>query len=370
MDARASDRRRQRRGQAGHRQAGHRQAVRRRRYPSLLPAALLGLAASVPRPASAAELTASGPAACPDVAELSFRVERAIGMPLAHAAPLRFDVRFAGEAAAFTARLAVEPSDLSAPRSERMLGARQCGELADAVAVAIALALGTQPAAQETGVADAPETSASTAAPALVASSAPTTTPASAAPDVARSESAIAESDAGLTPALAVSVVGDAGSLPGLGLGLGLGAELRVARFALRASGTLLFDRHVALPGPGTPAPGADMSLVLGSLAACTSPFGAAAGVAFVCAGWELGRVEAIGTGVQAPRRGEALWSAPRVDAGLAWTIDGGPLRPFGQLTIAAPLERDDFYLRDLGSVHRAPAVVGRLSIGVDVSFR
>ena len=120
VDARASDRRRQRRGQAGHRQAGHRRAVRRRRYPSLLPAALLGLAASVPRPASAAELTASGPAACPDVAELSFRVERAIGMPLAHAAPLRFDVRFAGEAAAFTARLAVEPSDLSAPRSERM----------------------------------------------------------------------------------------------------------------------------------------------------------------------------------------------------------------------------------------------------------
>ena len=172
-----------------------------------------------------------------------------------------------------------------------------------------------------------------------------------------------------LSPALSVAVVADAGSLPGVGLGLGLGAELRAGRFALRAAGTLLFDRHVALPETGTRTPGADMSLVLGSLSACTSPFGAASSVAFVCGGWELGRVEALGTGVEQPRRGSALWSAPRVDLGLGWAIEDSPLRLLGQLTAATPLQRDDFYLRDLGTVHRAPAVVGRLAIGVDVRF-
>jgi prepilin-type processing-associated H-X9-DG protein len=57
---------------------------------ALLGASWIGLA----RPARAAELVASGPAQCPDTAELAFLVERALGTPLAATAPLQLRVRF------------------------------------------------------------------------------------------------------------------------------------------------------------------------------------------------------------------------------------------------------------------------------------
>jgi len=79
---------------------------------------------------------------------------------------------------------------------------------------------------------------------------------------------------------------------------------------------------------------------------------------------FEAGNASA--TVAEQPRRGAALWSAPRL--GMGWVIPDSPLRVFGQLTAALPLQQDD-YQRDLGIVHRAPAVVGRLAIGVDVRF-
>lgn len=121
-----------------------------------------------------------------------------------------------------------------------------------------------------------------------------------------------------LEPALALAVVEDAGSLPGAGLGLEFGVLVRSGALSLRASGTLLLDRHVALPGGGDETLGADMALALGNLSACTTPVGDPLGFAgFACAGWGLGRLDAVGTGVEQPRRGSSLWSAPRVDAGL-----------------------------------------------------
>jgi hypothetical protein len=111
------------------------------------------------------------------------------------------------------------------------------------------------------------------------------------------------------------------------------------------------------------------MGLALGSISACTAPLASSNLSASICAGWELGRLDAIGTGVRDPRRATALWSAPRVDLGLAWATANVPLRFVAQLSAATPLKRDDFYLRDLGSVYRPPVVAGRLAVGVDVSF-
>jgi hypothetical protein len=314
--------------------------------------------------AQAAELSARGPAECPDATELTFRVERAIGMPLGRAAPLRFSVQFMpARAASYTARLAVESSEPSGQGSERLLGPRPCAQLADAVAVAIALALGsTEPQASPS-----PEPAAG-ASPGAAEPGAASPAPLLSPEDEARGAAARSE-PAGLTPALGVWLVGDAGSLPGAGLGLGLAAELRVARFAVRAAGTWLFDRHVTLPGAGAPALGADMSLALGNVSACSAPFASASLSASICAGWELGRLDALGTGVRDPRRAGALWSAPRVDLELAWATGDNPLRLVAQLSAATPLKRDDFFLRDLGSVYRPPVVAGRLALGVDVSF-
>jgi hypothetical protein len=340
---------------------------------------LASVMTGVAAPARAAELAARGPAECPDVAELTFRVERAIGMSIAHTAPLRFSVLFeAAPPGSYTARLGVERREPPA-RSERVLGARACTELADAVAVAIALALGaeeplgslaTKPAPPPAGE---PGSFASEAAPLAVAR-ADRAAPARATPDIADTADATAADSASptLAPALAVTLVGDAGSLPGTGLGVGLGAELRGARVALRAGGTLFFDRHVALPDASGPEPGADMRLVLGSLSACATPFGTSSANAAVtfCAGWELGRLEAVGTGIREPRRAGALWSAPRVDVGISIRAGATPVRLVTQLTMAAPLNRDDFYLRDWGTVHRPPVVTGRLALGFDVAFK
>jgi hypothetical protein len=111
------------------------------------------------------------------------------------------------------------------------------------------------------------------------------------------------------------------------------------------------------------------MSLALGSVSACTTPFANPSLSASICAGWELGRLDAIGTGVRDPRRAGALWSAPRVDLGLSWAMGSSPLRLAAQLSAVTPLKRDDFYLRDLGTIYRPPVVAGRLAVGVDVSF-
>jgi hypothetical protein len=72
---------------------------------------------------------------------------------------------------------------------------------------------------------------------------------------------------------------------------------------------------------------------------------------------------------VAAPRDGSQLWSAPRIDAGLGWTLPGTSLRFGTLLTLAAPLERKDFVLGDLGRVYRPPSLVGRWAVGIDVSF-
>jgi hypothetical protein len=343
---------------------------------ALLGASWVGLA----RPARAAELVASGPAQCPDTAELAFLVERALGTPLAAAAPLRLRVLFeVAGGAGYRARLAVESPGAALPGSERALNARECGPLGDAVAVAIALALSaseerreespsSEPAAREES-ARAPSESDAIGEPA--SRNEPSRSAAGALEQAAPGDERAPGEGATFTPALALSAVGDLGSLPGAGVGIGLGAELGWERLALRAMGTLFLDRHVALPGAGETGLGADMGLALGALSVCSTLLRAARGAAvFVCVGWELGRLQAIGTGVRAPRHGGALWSAPRVDAGLDWAAGEGPLRLVAQVTAVAPLERDDFYLRDLGTVHRPPAVAGRLSLGVHVDFR
>jgi hypothetical protein len=338
---------------------------------ALLGASVGGLAPQ----AHAAELVASGPALCPDAEELTVRVERALGVDLESAVPLRFSVRFDGASpSGYRARLMVEPAEPTEPRYERVLSARDCEPLANAVAVAISLALGaTEPEATAASANNPAGGEAASPLPAserMIAGDAERVSAPAAVSDIPRSRLGGSERMT-LEPALALALVGDLGSLPGAGFGLALGTELRRGRLALRASGTLFLDRHVALPEGGDTELGADMSLALGSLSACTTPLGNPFGAAaFACAGWELGRLEAIGTGVQQPRRGGALWSAPRIDAGLGWPADEGALRLLAQVTIAAPLQRDEFYLRDLGTVHRPSAVAGRLSLGVELNFR
>jgi hypothetical protein len=320
-----------------------------------------------PAGVQAAELRARGPAPCPDTDDLRFRVEEALGMPLERAAPLHFDVLFERSARSFSAKLRITANAPSRAPKQRLLEADDCSELADAVSIAIALALGAhEPASDPAAHPDPPAAPAVTSAPAAPALGVPVTAPAA-------QDAPTGTADRkrwGWWPELSVAVVFDSRSLPAPSWGLGLGAELRAERFAVRALGTLLFDQHADLATSPTSA-GADLGLALGSLSACTSPLGSLRDrlAVALCGGWELGRLSGLGTDIANPHRRGELWSAPRVDAELSWAAPGTLLRFGAQLTLAAPLNRDDFVLGDLGTIYRPPGAVGRIAGEIELGF-
>lgn len=321
-------------------------------------ALVLGLVGGA-RPAQAADLTASGPRECADAVELSFRIERAIGMPLAEAAPLAFEVVMERTAAGHVAHIGVTGAAPETARLTRELNAADCGKLVDAVSVAIALALG---AADPSPVAD---TAAS------IESAGDAGARAAAAGTDADDDESLAAASPSLTPSISLWLLGDAGSLPSPSLGAALGAELGWSKLELRALGTLLFERETHVESPSLPAPGAKLQLITGALLACTAPFGnlRARLAPFACVGAELGRLSGVGTGVASPRRGSALWAAPVVQVGAGWAVPDTALGLGVGLVVAAPLARDEFALRDIGTVHRPPSVVGRLTAGVSIGF-
>jgi hypothetical protein len=288
-------------------------------------------------------------------------------MPLGSAAPLRFEVVFERAVPGYTARLGVADAGGSRAK-ERQLHADNCEQLADAVSVAVAIAL---------GAADA------RSAPSGVADDVPTSAPAAPGPEPAPRESvAPSASDGGSTsgvvaapapwlPSLSLWGLADVGSLPAPSLGAALGAELGWRRWQLRALGTLLFEQHTTLESPLSPPPGADLGLLTGSLLACGSAFGnLATGVSgLACLGLELGRLAGAGTDVPAARRGSSLWLAPRLDLGATWSLPNSALRLGATFTVLGPLNRDEFELTGIGSVYQPPSVVGRLSFGIGLGF-
>lgn len=327
--------------------------------------------------AAAAEVEWRGPNSCPDAAELRFRVERSIGMPLSHAAPLRFEVTAARSAQGFAARVATDPGTGEAAR-ERALAAPDCSRLADLVAVTLALALGAD-------AVDGPDASPAFASAELSAtpvpeSSADTSTTAAA---QGGTTAVIADADAeswapngaapgGWHPAISLWLVGDSGSLPEPGLGAALGAQFGNSMLELRVLGTWFMQQHQLLAGPGEPRPGADLGLVLGALSGCGALWGSFVdtGAAYACGGWELGRLSGTGTDVLRPREGGALWSAPRLDLGGRWALGSDGFELGALLTLAIPLVRKDFVLGELGALHRPPAAVARAGIGINWSWR
>lgn len=334
-----------------------------------LGAAFLSLA-WLATPAHAADLEWSAPAACPDSDEVRFRVERAIGMPLSHAAPLRFVVQAGATARGYAA--SIEVAD--ARQRRRTLVAAACAELVDMVTVTVALALGADGsgAADEWGAASPP----------VVAEAGTNAVPISGSADRAASEARSPDSEpvggdstlarTAWSPALALWLLGDSGSLPRPGGGIAFEARIEHARIQLRAVGSWYRRQHEALPDLAAPAPGAALGLMTGALALCAVPFGAPAAPlrGLGCVGWELGRLSGEGTRVRLPRDGAALWSAPTLDVGASLALGATSLRAGAMLTLALPLARESFVLGDLGTVHRPPGVVGRVALGLEWTMR
>lgn len=312
--------------------------------------------------AAAAELALEEPAACVTLDELSFRVERLLGQPLAHLEAMQLSLRVDAEAAGFVARLEVSrPED--AEHGVRSLRAASCAELVESLAIAIVVALGdVEPL--EPAAAQQPRLAPPVAEhePGAEHEPAPRTVPAAdtAAPDGAGH---------GPTLAGAAWLIGDSGTLPVSTLGAGVGLELAWSGLQLRAIGTFLPEREGTLVASDPRSPGVSVGLLAGGMVGClplalrTASLGLA-----VCAGAELGQLYGTGTHVLVAYQRRALWGAARVELAARLALPGTPLALEMLATALAPLTRDEFILKDLGEVYRPASLVGRLGLGLSVA--
>jgi hypothetical protein len=137
----------------------------------------------------------------------------------------------------------------------------------------------------------------------------------------------------------------------------------------LRAIGTLLPEREATLTVSDSSPPGASIGLWAGSALACVpmAVDSTALGLA-ACGGWEVGELAGSGTHVSVPYHQRRLWSAARFDLMGRWALPDTALAIELLVTAAAPFTRDDFVVKDIGSVHRPANVVGRLGLGLSLS--
>jgi hypothetical protein len=317
---------------------------------TVLGLAVLGLALA--SPARAAELSFAGPALCGDVAELRYRVERALGSALADAPPLVLDVTIAQRARALAATLRVREEAGAAP-SERRLEAEDCAHLLDALSVVIVLAIDRVRAREQA------EPVRATPAATEPLPSAPPASPERADELATRAPS--------WRPSVLAWLAGDYGSLPDPDLGVGLGLSLDGTRARLQASGLFFFEQRTELAGRGVPPPGADVGLALAALSACYAPDGSwqSDGVLGVCARAELGRLFGRGTNVQDERSDGRLWVAPGLSLAGEWQVLVPALRLGVEAGAVLPLLRSEVRLGTLGELYRPAAVSARGGLGL-----
>jgi hypothetical protein len=331
-----------------------------------LGALTLVLGGAVAGRAEASELSWDGPVECAGSEQLLFAVERALATPLAQAARLKFDVRVESSESIASARLRVTRLDAPAKAKERLLAAADCSRLIDTLAVAITLAIGASEA--EGGDAEA----AADATPIAVAHEPARRERAEQVPpgveDDGRGELPDNTRDA-LNPGVFLALVGDTGSLPEPAVGVSLGGRLGWRGVSLRASATMFLEQQVRVPSAVGGDAGAEVGLFYGSLLACADALGGS-GAAWsvpLCAGADVGQLSGVGVGAVRPRQGRMLWAAPRVDVGLAWDVPHTQLRVGPLLEAAMPLNRDEFVLDDIGTVHRPGRLVGRAALNIEL---
>jgi len=166
-------------------------------------------------------------------------------------------------------------------------------------------------------------------------------------------------------PALSLSALGDLGALPGPAGGGELAFGLR--RCALGAS---LAARGLA-PRTGEAAldAGAGGDLWLYAAGAALALHADLAGLELAAAaGFEAGAMSGQGVGINNPDSGRALWLAASAGGAIVIPLTAR-LGARAAVDLVVPLRRPRFVIDDLGAVHRAAAVTGRLALGLELAF-
>ncbi|HEY8922863.1 MAG TPA: hypothetical protein VIU64_00710 [Polyangia bacterium] len=302
----------------------------------------------------AAELRVRSSDTCAEAEAITEQAEGLLGRPLAQVDGIDFDVDISPRSKQlWLARIdAVSRTDGS--RRTREITGRDCSEVAEAAAVAIAMSIDSDRPAPETAA--HPRAGSPPPVAASLSTAAASPGPPAAAPD--------RPSAAPIRPQIAVGLIADAGALPGVALGPEVEGSLRRQRLRVTIQAALFPSDSTRLANGA----GGDFQLVLAGISAC---FGAMDGprlTVSACAGGEVGRMAGKGTGVAVPELGAALWAAGRGEVDVQFTFADRFLL-FARAGVAIPTTRRTFAIDGTIPVHRANAVTVRSGMGIGVMF-
>ncbi|HWO10801.1 MAG TPA: hypothetical protein VNN80_15010 [Polyangiaceae bacterium] len=245
-----------------------------------------------------------------------------------------------------------------APPAERVLSARDCDDLGEAAAVAIAIALDD---AQKAGVGAPASGPALPSAAISTELAAPAPGAGDSAPDRATGASTLSrQTQEPLRLALAADGVLDSASLGGLAWGVSLELQGWWRRFGVGAYGVWLPPRATQL-GTGQ---SAEFSLLGGGLHAC---YRAPADWLWVspCVGMEVARFEADSAGLRSGRDVRDVWLAGTAGVAFGSRVLG-QLGLHSRVEIVLPMRRQEYLVDEDQPIHRVPAATLRWLVGID----
>jgi hypothetical protein len=307
--------------------------------------------------AGAAELRWSAPAECPDRRDVEHEVGRLVGYPLQASDSADFTIEIVEKEPGFELTLRREEKG-SGERRTRTLSGRTCSEVADAAAVAIAMALqgndtGEEAAQWQTAPADQPQVLPQTGA---------RTPTRGRAENVARDRGPRSGAEPSPFHVMggAAGVV-DFGALPQAAPGVELDLAAGYRKLRLTAFGALF----AAVDATASQGGGGEFRLWTAGVLTCfDEPL---RGYTLSgCGGFELGRMNGRGIGVSASRERSARWQAARLEMGVTLPAVG-PLAVAIRAAAVLPLYRPEFVLDGTEVVHRAAPVTGRFLVGLEI---
>lgn len=309
----------------------------------------MALAAAATAADARAEVKWLAPEGCSSEARVAEAVARALGRSRPEVD--RIDARAVAERAGDGYRVRVAVAG-----GERTIEARTCGELEEATALVVALAI--DPArAERRGPPPAPTAPATAAPP-----PAPTAAP----PPTSAARERGPDRDRGDTPPVSIHAVqvADVGTLPSAAIGAGIGAGLGTGALRLEVGAAIFAGQTKLVSGDA----GGSLSQVHGAVKGCYLPtlgpvaIGGCAGV-----GFDRIAAEGVGTGV-VPIATSGTW--PALDGEARLVV---PLARWIALRLAlgahVPLTRPSFAVTGAGDVHRPGPVTARQSLGLELRF-
>ncbi len=338
------------------------------------------LAVEVSAEAHPIALSWQAPHGCPSASAVLAEVDRLLGATPTGDKRMVVDAQVSGSAQHWSLQMVIHDD---AGEGEREISATTCGELADAAALIVALAF--DPAA----VAETRRRETTPPAPAAMPTPEPPAPAAPPAPEPAPLRPPPPATPTTLTPppvappgpiaetqrvwfSVAPRIDFDAGTLPGVSLGVGGSLAVRWYPILARIRAGYFLPQSETLAGDK----GGELDLWVVAAGMCGTPFhtatlGRRRPLDFAldgCVELEVGEMRGEGFGVRNPGSGATPWVCPQAQLWGALTL-AEPLTARALVGVGVPVLRPEFVLREVGVVHTASPVVGRLGLEIAAEF-